>query len=283
MASLKENVIRTIEGLTAMAEVIRSKCVELEDGTAIEEYPDKIDEVYDIGYFDGDSDGFNNGFDEGKLDEYDDFWDRYQNYGNLKNYLYTFSGISWQTENFKPKYDIVLTSSAVKTFYRCYVTNIKNSLLESGVTLTFETDDMEHMFYYARTRGLPAIQAQSSLKGAFYGCMFLETLDALVLNCNGYETTDFTDAFYGCSSLVNITIDGEIKAGGLSFGSSISLSKESITSVINALSSTTEGLSVSFSRFALDKAFGIDIDYVSTYTEEFVNLLNSKPNWSICW
>ena len=38
---------------------------------------------------------------------YDAFWDTFQRNGERKDYRYGFSGIGWNDENFKPKYDII--------------------------------------------------------------------------------------------------------------------------------------------------------------------------------
>jgi hypothetical protein len=69
------------------------------------------------------------------------------------------------------------------------------------------------------------------------------------------------------------------------FNWSTSLSKESITSIINALSDSTSGFSVTFSKQAVDNAFGYVIDdyewFDGTNSAEWKALVATKPNWTI--
>jgi hypothetical protein len=46
---------------------------------------------------------------------YDFFWDIKQDYGNLKNYTYSFGGLGWTDENYDPKYIIVTDNNPNRT------------------------------------------------------------------------------------------------------------------------------------------------------------------------
>jgi hypothetical protein len=65
---------------------------------------------------------------------------------------------------------------------------------------------------------------------------------------------------------------GTVSVSGLNLQWSTKLSKASITSIINCLSSTTSGLSITLSKTAVDNAFT---------AEEWAALENTKHNWTI--
>jgi hypothetical protein len=74
--------------------------------------------VYDKGFEDGKAEGgnteeaYNKGVEDGKQAEYDAFWNAYQENGNKTIYGYSFAGTGWNSENYKPKYPIVLNHPA---------------------------------------------------------------------------------------------------------------------------------------------------------------------------
>ena len=81
--------------------------------------------------------------------------------------------------------------------------------------------------------------------------------------------------FTYCSSLTNLTIEGVIGFNGTTI-TSPNLSKASIISVINALSSTTaNGHKLTLSKTAVTNALG------SVDDAEWSALVATKPNWTI--
>ena len=75
----------------------------------------------------------------------------------------------------------------------------------------------------------------------------------------------------GCIELRNITFSGTI-GKDIDFQKSTKLTKASIESIINALSSTASGVTVTFSQIAVNNAFS---------TDEWNALIATKPNWTI--
>jgi hypothetical protein len=113
----------------------------------------------------------------------------------------------------------------------------------------------------------------------FYGCT-VETIDKIVVN----EQTAFTSAssFTGCTNLKNVVFEGTLGQNGLNLQWSSKLSKASIESIINALSSTTSGLSVTLSKEAVQKAFETSEGANDGNTsDEWLNLIATKNNWTI--
>lgn len=179
------------------------------------------------------------GIEEGKQAEYDRFWDEYQNFGKRTAYGSAFYNKGWTDVSYNPKYDIVPTS-AVNTFAYSPITDTKVNIDVSKATTT-------NIFNY---------------------CGVLKTIRNLIVS----ENTDWGgNCFAHCSALENLTITGTIGKGGLDLHWSTKLTKASITSVINALSTTTSGLTVTISKVAKEAAFT---------DAEWADLIATKPNWT---
>lgn len=211
-------------------------------------------------------------FEEGKKAEYDRFWDAFQDNGNRTNYEFTFCGKSWTDTNFVPKYDIKPVEQYY-LFFSSAISNIKASLESADVTLdTSNCTSLNRTFYGAATSALPPIDASavSAMDNTFTTCKKLVEVD-IVVN----ESVSYKDTFFACYALENLTIYGTIGQNGLNLQDSTKLSKASITSIINALSTTTSGLSVTLSKTAVEAAFG------STTATEWTTLIGTKSNWTI--
>ena len=112
----------------------------------------------------------------------------------------------------------------------------------------------------------------------FNGCSKLTTIPQLDTS-NG---TNFGNMFYGCSALTNLTIAGSINTSGMNLKSATKLSKASITSVVNALSASASGKSITFSKTAIDSAFETSSGAADGSTsDEWLNLIATKSNWTI--
>jgi hypothetical protein len=204
-------------------------------------------------------------FEAGKQAEYDRFWDDYQQNGKRTNYAYAFAGQCWTPETLKPKYPIAPKwGGAGMMFYQsAYAGSLKDVPLDFS-----QLSGMNYTFYNASgITEIPLIDASncSQIMCDFQNCTALHTLS---LRLSGKITT-YADAFVGCSSLKNLTIEGVI-------GTSINfqwspLSKESITSVINALSSSVTGQTATFKKSAKEAAFTAD---------EWSALIEDKTNWT---
>lgn len=91
----------------------------------------------------------------------------------------------------------------------------------------------------------------TNFSNMFNGCSGLTTIPQLDTS----KGTEFGGMFYGCSALTNLTIAGSINTSGMNLKSATKLSKASITSVVNALSASASGKSITFSKTAIDSAF----------------------------
>jgi uncharacterized protein YcsI (UPF0317 family) len=122
--------------------------------------------------------------------------------------------------------------------------------------------------------------ATMNLSGMFQNATKLATIRKLMVD---EQTGSLTAVFNNANALVNLTMEGVL-------ANSIDvrwcpLSKESITSVCNVLSSTITGKTVTFKKSAVNTAFGIDVDNEATYPEgsEFYELRHSKDNWTFSY
>jgi hypothetical protein len=123
--------------------------------------------------------------------------------------------------------------------------------------------------------GMPAM---SNYSGTYQGCYSLHTIEKI--RCN--EDTVFNSTFINCRELQNITIEGSIGKSGFYIESATKLSKDSITNIINALSTTSSGKVMSLSLTAVNKAFETSSGANNGSTsDEWEALKATKTNWTI--
>ena len=233
---------------------------------------------YDSGYYDGQDIGYG----EGQQSEYDRFWDNFQDYGNRINYEDAFNAARgiWNDETFRPKYDLIFGNGyyGYSAFRRLSVTNLAETLENLGVQLdTSRCETLAYLLQSSTTQRIPTIDctnahvyAPSGLEYSFFDCGSLHTIDKLIVT----EQLKYVQTFNYCPSLVNIVFDGVI-GNDISFSESTNLSKASITSIVNHLSTTASGKYLTLSKTAVTNAFG------STTASAWTSLVNSRSNWTI--
>ena len=178
----------------------------------------------------------------GKEQEWNTFWEAFQKGGEPMSYLHAFSNGKFTDANYNPKYPIdctyTVSSVAQYMFYGSSITDTKVEII---------------------------VGANRVLSSTFENCRELVTIPKLTLKGNN----GFTSTFENCTSLKNIVINGTIEKV-INFQYS-PLSRASIESVVNALSNTTSGLTVTFKETAVNNAFT---------PEEWEALTDEKPNWT---
>jgi hypothetical protein len=209
-------------------------------------------------------------YEAGKQAENDAFWDNYQENGNRTNYSYAFAGTGWTDEQFKPKYKIApVGGNALEyTFYASEITEIPDDLLDfSQVNQCYMT------FRQSKLVVVPPLNLTNCTNGTnwlFGQCNNLKEIKTLTVS----EAVTFTNLVYGCSALEKITFAGTI-GQEINFKWGTRISKASITSIIEHLSTTTSGLTVTLSKAAVETAFG------STTSTEWTTLIGTRSNWTI--
>jgi hypothetical protein len=237
-----------------------------------------LEEGKAIGYTEGKTDGIAEGIEQGKKSQYDEFWDGFQNYGNRAEYAYAFSYTAW--ESVKPKYKIIPTTAMGISCIFMSASKIKKI-------------EAKHFDFSQVPRGL---YVNTGLNYSFASCIALEEIEDIGLPssfaltytfawCGALHTiarvridedTRITNAFDSLRQLKNLTIEDTIGQNGFNVQWSTKLSKASITSIINALSTTTSGLTVTLSKTAVNNAFN-----GGSTGDEWLNLVATKNNWTI--
>jgi hypothetical protein len=163
-----------------------------------------------------------------------------------QNYYYAFAFYTWNDKNYNPKYDIICAESNTGGQH-VFSTNI--SLTDTKVPIYTNSRNANYMFN---------------------GATKLQTINKLVVK----ETTAFSSTFVNCTSLQNISIEGAI-GKSISFADCSKLSEESIMSILNALSTTVTGQTLTLNRTAVINAFG------STESLEQYMTNEGLSNWGL--
>lgn len=218
--------------------------------------------VYDAGFKAGKSQGGGGdaeaAFEAGKKAQYDEFWDNFQNNGNLKNYKSVFAGRGWKQEVFYPKYDIIATN-AVGTFQEFGGTsfNLVQRLEECGVTLDVSNATLVgNLFMGTPFTEVPHIDTKNATSlGSLYQNSSYLTKASIALKDDGSQT--WQNSFSSCKSLVDFTItSGAIGQNGFNIKDSTKLSKASILSILNACNIDVigKGISITLPSKCIDGA-----------------------------
>jgi hypothetical protein len=230
-------------------------------------------------------------YDAGKQAEHKVFMDGYLKARANSAMDYMFSGAGWSKENWYPTIDMQPTQSV-----RMFVFGFKPAvpgedidlverLDECGVSLDFSKSvNMSEMFHYSYVGRIGVIDTKSctaALNSTFGYLKRCHTIDKIIV----YENTKYSNTFQESGKLKRMIVEGTIAQNGFNVKWSTKLDKESITSIVNALSNTTSGLTVTFSKTAVNNAFGIDVDDPTTYPEgsEWYELRNSRSNWTFAY
>lgn len=229
---------------------------------AIDEVARKAEETgYEEGYQFGNSDGYSHGYGEGyangesigKQSEYDAFWDAYQQNGNRTDYSGAFSGIGWNDNTLKPKYNIVPKYSGVANMFRnTGIVNLTELLNNSGVILDISQLTSANLMFYDATsiKSIPPLKANLKMT--------------------------FASTFVGCSSLEDIIIEGTI-GKDIDFQYSKKLTRASIESIMGHLTFDDDGVvrNIHLPLEAVDREFA----YTETDGSEVKG--SDSPEWMI--
>lgn len=217
----------------------------------------------------------------GKQAQHNEFWDDY-----LKNGVkpYHFASAGWNDDTFYPDRDLKPVENCYNLFATCGISDLAGRLRECGVTLDTSgiNQRCDYMFGYASSlTTVPyldlrnASYASGTFNNMFNYCTALHTIEGIHLAEDGSQILG-SAIFNKCNALVNLTFYGKIGSSGITLQYSIELSQDSIISVLNALSDSTSGLSITLSLKAVNKAFTNGVN--SSLWQEWVH---DKSNWTI--
>lgn len=205
-------------------------------------------------------------YEAGRSAKEDEFWDMYQDNGERTSYEFAFSGERWNDETFKPKYTIKI-AAGTSAFYNSRITDLTNVSFDfSGATIL--TRIFAGCTELEKVGEIDLSGTSASLVYMFTEASKLKSIEKLIV-C---ENNSYSFSFAGCTELENIIVEGTVGKNGLSFLNSTKLSKDSIISIISALSDTTSGYTVTLSSTAVSNAFE---------DSEWDELISAKSNWTV--
>lgn len=187
---------------------------------------------------------YESGVKVGKQAERNAFWDVLQNYGSEvgQNYNGAFAYERLTDAIYNPIHPIITTTSstAAQTIF------IYSVITDTKVPIICQGSRMNQTFAYSSIQKIPEL--------------------------NVHENVVFDRTFVSASGLEELNITGTIGQNGFNVQWSKNLNKASIRSIVNALSATTSGLTVTLSQTAVNNAFT---------AEEWDALEATKTNWTI--
>ena len=236
--------------------------------------------------------GYADGYEQGKKTEYDAFWDRFQQNGTLTyfpNNTGVFAAYYWGFNNFYPKYDIKPKNNASQLFYNWNTSrgdpaaSLKQRLEECGVVLdTSQATNLNLIFAYCSgITEIPTIDCTGLTEksgGLFRECgVNLKTIEKIIVK----ESVTFANWFDNDTGLTNIVFDGVI-GQDISFAQSTELSADSIINIIEHLSLTASGKTLTLSKAAVDKAFEESEGANNgSQSREWEHWIGTKQTWTI--
>lgn len=221
----------------------------------------------------------------GRKEAYDEFWNKYQLNGNRTDYRYDFGGSGWTQETLKPKYVIRPVGGYATAMFKYCNRNTNMPILDmSKVPTDFsQCTELRNIFECARVKNVYVDASNATtIDGAFAMPDWGEIISVTIKLTE--KCTYIGTAFAYNSSIEELifTDDSVVAVSGLYLAWSTLLNKKSIISIINALSGTTSGISVTLNRNAVNKAFETSSGANDGSTsQEWLNLIATKSNWTI--
>lgn len=223
--------------------------------------------------------GAEENFDEGKQAEVVKRWNEYTANNTRTNFDYAFYGSGWNDETFNPPFDTIKVGRAGYMFKDCLIAksaHLKKLDFASCINFiqTFMQSQIEELGIIDTSN---AGAGFGGLNQTFIYCSNLKKIEKVILP----KTSVSIDGFGYCNSLTEIRFDGTA-ASSFNLQWSTALSKESITNIINALSDSTSGLTVTLSKKAVQFAFDDGAPPMAGQdSDEWKALVATKPNWTI--
>lgn len=195
------------------------------------------------------------GKERGKAEEDGDrcaFWDKFQDCGERTDYTEAFK--CWKDADFKPLYYRIKPQKMDFMFSESSITNIVDRIeLDTSNADTmnnaFSISDIEKIGYIDCT-GLSNSETKC-FNEVFKSCEKLTDIETIKM----YQNITFDNAFNGAGAITTIRFEpcnDETSVGigqeGLSFGDCSKLSWGSVASIINALSKSTNKLTITFNK-----------------------------------
>ena len=223
-------------------------------------------------------------FEAGKRAEYDTFWNIYQQNGERTNCEGMFAGDGWNSDTIRPKYNIYPTKATMMFYYSGFVGSLKEFFENLNIVIDFSnTTSLTGVFQYAnKITELPYLDLSSIISNTKILQLCNNCAELVTAEIKFPPSCSYANCFNGCRELKHLVAHGEIGGDGLDFHWSTKLTHDSLMSIINALSATTSGLSVTLSLTAVNAAFETAEGAGDGSTSEaWAALSATRENWTI--
>jgi hypothetical protein len=230
-------------------------------------------ESYPKGYEDGYEKGEIEGVEVGREAERSEFWDKLTQNNTRIKYNYPF--VEWTDEMYKPPYTLK-PHSANQMYCR---TRMVEGVYNNPPDLS-QCRFADQMFFDNTTiTKIPLLDLHylyntpvQMLSGP------IQWIEGVILN-----DAATLGGMFNFATLKHVIFLFEAKKN-ITLAKCVDLDKESIDSVMDSLSTTTEGLSVTFSIKAVNKAYETSEGANDGSTsEEWKSKVEAKPNWTIAY
>lgn len=216
----------------------------------------------------------------GMQTEYDRFWDNIQDNGNRTDYSYGFSGAGWNNESFNPKYSMTPTNANTMFRYSQASIDLVEFLNSKGIVLDFsQCTNFQNTFYSAKFSHIGVVDMRSSTTTVVYTFLSCsaKTIDKIICD---KKTVFGSTAFTAAMLLENLIMEGELSSN---FDvKDCPLNKASILSIFTVLSDTSTSQTLTLKQSAVNTAFETSEGAADgSESEEWLNLVATKPNWTI--
>lgn len=250
-----------------------------------------IDEVYEAGYKIGLEDGKAQGNSDELIAIFTTALQKKSASGNNRtassyNFAFYESTIDDDTmskvmDNWDTSYTV---SQAIGMFQN--TRNVSEALYTDKLDFS-NCNSLVSAFQYSTVKKVKVIDARKTTSGQngmaamFVSCEYLESIDEFYPS-TGTNKTGFNQTFSFCPLLKTVIFKSEIAQNGLDLSRSPLLDRYSLKSIINNLSSTTTGLSVTLSLTAVNKAYETSEGANDGSTSEtWLFMTSAKTNWTI--
>ena len=220
--------------------------------------------VYDKGYSDGAAQGgggsYDQGFEDGKQAQLDQFWNDKTNNFAKTDYKYAFYSSNYT--NLFPPPKVIKPKDATNMFYSCRAESTENFdfSLCTNFSYAFGAAEIKNI-------GMVDFSSATATTAPFYACK------AESISIRGISHITSLSSWFGYCNVKEFRIEGDIPVS-CSFSNATSLSHDSIVNIVNALSATASGQTLTLSKTAVNNAFG------SKDSAEWQALIAPKTQWS---
>lgn len=193
-------------------------------------------------------DDFDDVYDAGKKTEYDAFWDAFQENGKRLHYAYAFAFNGWFGDtNYNPKYPMIVDN----------------------------TNGIGNM--YTWSRNITDTKVPISISNGSMAQAFNQSLIERIHSLEVHGVTSYSNAFQNCTKLKELNLSGVIDINGFDIHWSTSLTADSLKSIIEALSTSTTGLTITLPSTA-------QANYEAVYgSGSWSTLVAARSNWTIAY